>query len=258
MESASLPTADSEAWAEQLTESLRAQRDRARVFLAAQQARMEQAQLFVERQIEQLEDELRQLQSENAELRQQLSSGPSMAASQTLSRQPASLSWEAQKQHILAALEADFDQDDKAKQSDRLRIEEVVRTTDEVIAAKNLEIQALQQRLKDLGVDASAVASDVAAANQVLDDDAIVQQERERLKVLQEQLREKLREAEIELAVERAKIARQQAELDDQLRKMANGASEPPPASDASGQAGGRWLSRMGLTAADRRSGRQL
>ncbi len=79
---------------------------------------------------------------------------------------------------------------------------------------------------------------------------------------MQEQWRDKVRQAEVELALERAKIARQRAELEEQIRarggRRAGGAAAAATDMDrlAERSAGGRWLARLGLTDADREPAR--
>ena len=83
-----------------------------------------------------------------------------------------------------------------------------------------------------------------------MDEDAIIHQERATLKQLQEQWREKLRQAEIEISMERAQIARQKAELDARCRALALPAAA---ADDGGGRKlgdrppRGQWLARLGL-----------
>jgi hypothetical protein len=324
METSPLTVPGPETWAEQFSASLHAQRDRAREFLAAQQMRLEKAEIIVEQELHQLEeelrgqrdqadrlrvardalaarlaqtesrlaeaekrlvelpddgdhraadedlqrryelalDDLRQSKNRNTELQQQLVKTRSTAAKLAQqARQPGRLDWEAEKQRILAALEADFDEDDEAQQTERLRIAEVLQTTDEVIAAKDREIQELKQRLEDQSPNGAADVPDMVSADQALDNDAVVREERERLKRLQEEWREKLQQAQVELALERAKIARQRAELEE-LRTAENDSPQPPSTTDADGQTErstrGRWLARLGLTEADREPGRHL
>ena len=91
----------------------------------------------------------------------------------------------------------------------------------------------------------------------MLDQDAIVREERENLKRLQTELHEKLREAEIEISLERATIARQQAEIKDKIRLMELKNESSTAADGSTSNTGqpvrGRWLARLGLTDADRR-----
>jgi hypothetical protein len=89
-----------------------------------------------------------------------------------------------------------------------------------------------------------------------LDMDAIIGQERAAVQQLQDEWREKLRRTEIELSLERAKIARQHAELNDKRRELEKQlANALAAASSSSGAANlstkpprGQWLARLGLT----------
>ena len=322
MEPSSLPTTGSEAWAQQFSAALRAQRDRTHEFLAAQHSRLEQAEVFVEQELQRLEeelgaqreeasrlrverdaiaallaqaesrlaeaeqgaveapdggdhgaadeglrqryqsamDELCSARNRNAELQQQLAKTRSTAAKLAQqSRQPGWLDWEAEKQRIVAALEADFDGDDKAQRQQRLKIEEVVRTTDKIIAAKDREIQELNERLEELSHNETVTSPGRASSDRTLNGDTVVREERENLKQLQEQWRDKVRQAEVDLALERAKVARQRAELEEQIRAAA--AATPAAATAdadrlAERSTGGRWLARLGLTDADREPSR--
>ena len=321
----SLPATGPEAWAEQFSASLRAQRDRTLEFLAAQQARLEQAEVFVERELQRLEeelgaqrdeagrpsverdaiaarlaeaesrlaeaerraaelpdggdrcgadeglrqryrsamDELCSARNRNAELQQQLAKTRSTAAKLAQqARQPGWLDWEVEKQRILAALEADFDGDDKAQQHQRLKIEDVVRTTDKIIAAKDRKIQELNERLEGQSHHETVKSPGTASGDRTLNGDTVTREERENFKQLQEQWRDKVRQAEVELALERAKIARQRAELEEQIRAAAAAAPDAPAAATdmdrlAERSTGGRWLARLGLTDADREPSRR-
>jgi len=209
-------------------------------------------------------EELRLAKNKNAELQQQVARARSTAAKLAQqARKPGWLDWEAEKLRILASLEADDDREDEAQQTQRLGIVEVLRITDEVIAAKNSEIQQLKTRLEEQSRDGVAHTLDAASIDQILNNDAVVRAARGRLQRLQEEWGEKLREAEVELAVERAKIARQRAELEEQIRAVQPASSEQPATTDTDRQQAepsgrGRWLARLGLTAADREPSRHL
>ena len=95
------------------------------------------------------------------------------------------------------------------------------------------------------------MAVGATALGRSLDQDALVPQERETLKQLQDQWREKLRQAEIEISMERARIAREKAELDARCRALALPAAA---AEDSGGKPTdrpprGQWLARLGLKA---------
>jgi len=110
--------------------------------------------------------------------------------------------------------------------------------------------------LEEQGSDAKIETERSAATDRAIDGDAVIQRERERLEQLQEQWREKLRKAEVELSVERAKLARRHAELEE--RAKAGVAETPLEAGEEANAAekveqsvGGRWLARLGLVEAD-------
>jgi FtsZ-binding cell division protein ZapB len=241
METPSLPATGPEAWAQQFHAALRAHRDRTCELLAAQQARLTQAAALVEQELQRLEEKNAQLQQELAKSRTTTTD----LARQP--RQPGRLDWEAEKRRILAALEAEGDGDELA---------EVVQTTGEVIAAKDRTIGELNARLEEQSGHAAVMAPAALPAEQTMAKDAALREERERLKLLQAQWQEKIRQAEVELALERAKIARQRADLEGHAPTAADGAAESPRASDTDQPAKPatrrRWMARLGLTDADR------
>ena len=276
-----LPTSESENWAEQFAASLHVQRDRAREFLDAHQARLKRAEDAIERHLQQpgeepaaaagglaeycngegyrrryemALDDLRDLKAKHAELQRQLDQARSNAANLADGEPTRNgiLDWEAEKRRILDTLETDFDQSDRQQQAERLKIEDVLQTTEKVIAEKDREIEELRRRLEEQDGDAKIETERSAATDRVIDGDAVIRRERERLEQLQEQWREKLRQAEVELSVERAKLARQHAELEDRAKA---GAAETSPETNAAEKveqpACGRWLARLGLTEAD-------
>ena len=158
-------------------------------------------------------------------------------------------------------MESDLDENDSDQRAERLKIEDVLRTTEKIIADRDREIQELQQRLQDAARGVRTAAGEATAIDQVLDGDAAVREEREQLKQLQEQWREKLRQAEIDLSVERATLARQRAELEERILSTEDGSPQAPAAAGtanpAERSASGRWLARLGLTEADRVRRRQ-
>jgi len=205
------------------------------------------------RRYEMAVDDVREMKARNAELEKQLAQAKS-AGNQAGAVLGASLNWEAEKRRILAALESDFEEDDEHDEAERLKIEEVIRKTDMVVAAKDREIADLNQLLADQSVNLEGVAVGAAAVGELLDQDAIIREERENLRQLQAEWEEKLRQAEIELSVERAKLARQRAEIEEKLRTVeelrgqpeaAPESSEPSTKSDDPPRR--RWLTRLGL-----------
>ncbi|MEN6449997.1 MAG: hypothetical protein ABFC96_05870, partial [Thermoguttaceae bacterium] len=171
------------------------------------------------------------------------------------------LDWEAEKRRILAALESDGQPCDRPQRVERAKIEDVLHTTERIIAEKDRRIAELTQRLAELGGDGPCDADRQTVIERLLDADALVQQERQRLAQLQEEWRDKLRQGEIDLSLQRAKLARERAELEERIRlaecAIAGGPVTSTPADRQKRSSHGRWLARLGLTEADRDDGKQ-
>jgi len=270
-----------ERWGEDFTRALRRQRSRVQEFLAALRERERSAQTELASLIERwrdlsigrqpadgqapadgsVEDEyrrryeialsdIRELKARNEELEQRLrDSLPGGAAHPGPSGK--TLDWEAEKRRILAALEAESEPDGQPPPASRLEVKEILRATDQIVADKDREILELKRTLEDQSTSLASVAVGAAAVGAVLDQDAVVQEERENLRRLQDEWAEKLRKAEVEISIERAKLARERAEIDDKIRAFGGrpGKSEEP--GDSAGKAPrstrGRWLARLGL-----------
>jgi len=191
------------------------------------------------------------LKAQNAELQQQLDESQSAAARRAGPAQ-ATLDWETQKQQILATLESEFDVDDDERRKEAAQIENVVRNTDRLLADKDREINDLKRLLEEQSDKLGSVAVGAAALGETLDADAIICEQREHLKELQEEWREKLRQAEIDISLERAKIAREKAAIEEKLRileqQRADKQSKPENAENGGQPVRGRWLARLGLT----------
>jgi hypothetical protein len=160
------------------------------------------------------------------------------------------MDWEAEKRRILAALEAEGVEGTEPATGTRIEIDEVVRRTDLLVADKNNEIADLKRLLQDQTTSLGSVAVGAAAVGDILDRDAIIQEERENLRRAQSEWQEKLRAAEIEISVERAKLARQRAEIEERLRAQATAEkSESAEAATAKPEKtpSGRWMTRLGL-----------
>ena len=150
--------------------------------------------------------DLRELKGRNGELEMRLKSAP--AAGESDATTAGAMGWEAQKERLLAQLDEDFDQGDPIQQRERLTIEKAMQTTQRAVEEKEAEINRLQALLEQ---QATAVDATMAVGAQgiagILESDELIREERENLIRLQDECREKMRTAEVELAVERAKIA---------------------------------------------------
>jgi len=213
---------------------------------AAGQQEMEELQ----RRFEMAVDDVRQLKQVNAELTEQLAT-----KSATVSGPPPTgpLDWQAQKAQLLAALDAeDEGRCDAPRREQRATIEGTISITDLVVAEKEellakqkVELAELQAQLEThvAGEDFEALRAQITA--EILSDDQAIQTELARLQQQQQELNDKLREAELEMSVQRATLAREQASLEEKLAQL--------PADDSAGEVSStdkprrRWLSALGI-----------
>jgi hypothetical protein len=81
----------------------------------------------------------------------------------------------------------------------------------------------------------------------MIESDDLVVAERLRLQEMREEWEGKQRQAEIEMSMERAKIARERLDLQEQIRS--NEITNPPRTEEEQKQdrPRGRWLARLGL-----------
>lgn len=197
----------------------------------------------LQRRFEMAVDEVRELKRANAELEDKLKArgnSPTTAAT-------GSLDWEAQKERLLASLEADDDDDEEAVEQ-RASVEGTIRITDQIVAQKDQELTELKRLLEEQAGAAATMNSD--AAEELLNRDEVICQEREKLVQVQAEWREKIGQAEIEISVERAKIARERVELDEKIRQLEADQERRAASGDAADPdkpTRGRWLARLGL-----------
>src|SRR5262249_48699477 len=131
---------------------------------------------------------------------------------------PPGKNWEAVKQQLLASLENESGSATPEQLKEHASIANTVRITDEIVATKDRRIAELESQLSDGGVrESGGMASDAAMAvndpTALIDADAVIQEHRTRIAALEHEMEEKLRQTEIALSMERAKIAREQSQL---------------------------------------------
>ncbi|MDX1961915.1 MAG: hypothetical protein SFX18_02100 [Pirellulales bacterium] len=202
----------------------------------------------LQRRFEMALDDVRGLKRKNAELESQLSA----ARKNTGEVDVGGGSWESMKKKLLAELESS---DGEISKQERLQVEDAIQKTTEIVAIKDREIADLRQLLEEQSNNLGDMALGAAAVANVLDHDELILSERERLKAAQDEWRDKLRAAEVEISLERARLARDRAELEERLQHLPNTPPPPvkvqdnsPPKSDADKKSfGGRWLARLGL-----------
>lgn len=187
-----------------------------------------------------------------------------------------SLSWENRKQLILRQMENDsFDADEfvnslststrqSAAPADQPSDQEPaspqefvaslvqrIESAEETIRNRDNELQELRMLLenqpetRDTGtvIGASAIAS-------MIDADALVVEERERLQQLKNDWEDKFRQAEIEASLERAKLSRERQELakrSQELEEQLEEVQREKQEQSGSTKTGRRWLTELGL-----------
>jgi hypothetical protein len=187
-----------------------------------------------------------ELRIQNAELSEQNQSSSQL------------LSWEQRKEQLLRELE--FQSTDTDESDDANRIRRVIVSSqreidqrDELIRERDREIEELQMLLTRQSTVTNGVAVGAAAIAQILDADEFIQNERDNLRRLQAEWEEKLRIAEIEISMERAKIARERSQNEvanaTLTRKEEDQAAievESFQNSNATNRKR-RWMSRLGI-----------
>jgi hypothetical protein len=159
-------------------------------------------------------------------------------------------SWEDRKQAWLHQLERE-ETDGSIEESNSIEIREIIERTSEQIQLRNREIADLKSLLEQQAVATNGIAVGAAAIAQLVDADELIAEERLRLKELQTQWEQKQRQGEIEMSLERAKLARERLELQEKLRSLEAAqekvqASSPSNSSDST-KPRGRWWVRLGL-----------
>ncbi|MCS7304652.1 MAG: hypothetical protein NZ602_06025 [Thermoguttaceae bacterium] len=181
----------------------------------------EEASRDLQRLYELALEQIRHLEAENRQLLEQIEKYKRPKRS---SPEEELENWEAFKRRVLESLEAEgttaAEASGQACQSNRVQIEEVLARTEALLAAKDQELEALRHLLENQAANLGAVAVGAAAVGQLLDQDEIIRQQRETLQRLEAEWREKLRQAEVQLSIERAALARKQAELDEKLQEV--------------------------------------
>jgi len=165
--------------------------------------------------------------------------------------------WRGQKRALFAELDADG-RGPSLCEDERLSIEGTIRITDEIIADRDREIAELRALVCDQCTDVGSSAAGAAALETIFDRDEQIARQREQLRMLQLELQDKLRTAEIQISVERAKLTRREGELEERARQLADQAqrlaedlkcptdsSHEPSFKRSSSR--GRWLARLGL-----------
>lgn len=201
------------------------------------------------------EQELSDLKGQNFDLASQVAKHQVLSSGHSphINFDASALSWEERKQLILRQLEDESAEDSYNESTDateqaaaaRLGIEKVLQATQVEIDCRDAEIAELRSIIQQQSDTRQGVAIGAAAFAQVFDNDEMIQQERQKLIDMQLQLEEKLRQAEIDVSLERAKLARERLQLEQELesnqREKATKETPPPEGKKR------KWLDHLGL-----------
>jgi chromosome segregation ATPase len=209
---------------------------------------VEQQLADLQRRFEMAVEDVRELKTKNAKLESQLAAGGSRSpAPQEIGD---AMDWESQKRRLLAALEDGHEANNPVQKKDRATIESTIEITDAVVAEKDRQIAELQTQLATAGENAASEVDRNRRINELVDSDEVIAEHRQRVRELEREMEEKLRTAELELSVERAKMARQKVELDELKADLEAKRQAYEVTGTAPGQAPPkrRWRSKLGLT----------
>jgi chromosome segregation ATPase len=157
------------------------------------------------------------------------------------------------KRKMLANLEDEGGDVDGKRADERETIANTIRITDDALARKDREIAELKAQL----VEGDSVMADAEESlRELVDSDEVITGHRDRIAKLEKEMQDKLRAAELELSVERAKIARETAQLADLKAELESQRSNrevdsAPGSATAASTAQHprrRWLSKLGLS----------
>lgn len=206
----------------------------------------------LEQQLIKLREQLIESRHETVEVRLQCNElGIRLAQYQApTSHSSESFSWEERKLAWLRQLEHETQVETNVSPSRVLEIEKIIEQTDQEVMRRDKEIADLRSLLQEQSVASNGMAVGAAAIAQIIEADDLIIEERQRLKQLQEEWEQKQRQGEIEMSLERAKLARERLELQERMRSLeamnANQAVDEKGA-PSPGKSRGNWLARLGL-----------
>ena len=114
---------------------------------------------------------------------------------------------------------------------------------------RDQEIADLKTLIEQQSIAHDGMSIGVAAIAEMIESDSLIISERIRLKELRDEWEQKQRQAEIEMSMERAKLARERLELQEKTRNY-NDDNPPQTAEEikaSKANTRGRWLARLGL-----------
>jgi hypothetical protein len=209
---------------------------------------VEQQLSDLQRRFELAVEDVRELKTKNATLESQLAAASKKAPPPADS---GGMDWESQKRRLLASLEDGSNAEETpAQKKERASIESTIEMTDAIVAEKDRQIAKLENQLATGNEGAACQIEHDPKVKELLDTDEIIAEHRKRISEVEQEIEQKLRTAELELSVERAKIARQKVELEELRSDLESQrqAFEAAGGTPVQGQPRRRWLSKLGLS----------
>ncbi len=202
-------------------------------------------------QIEQLRSQLLEARHEAVELRMQSNDLGSRLAKfgPAPGQKSETLSWEQRKEALLQQLEAETHAETPCDPRKVLDIERILEQTTSEIDRRDQEIADLKTLIEQQSIAHDGMSIGVAAVAEMIESDALIISERLRLKELRDDWEQKQRQAEIEMSLERAKLARERLEIQEKIQRYEENNSSQTDDEKQSGKTRtrGRWLARLGL-----------
>ena len=204
----------------------------------------------LQRRFELAVEDVRDLKKQNSQLEAQLAAAKS---AHPVAANPGARIGKRSRCSCLPAWKAKRVKRRRSKQKERTSIANTVRITDEIVASKDRQIAELKSQLASGSSAEGAVVNSEPIVTEdltpLLDADAVIQQHRQRIAALEQEMEEKLRQTEIALSMERAKIAREQSQLTELRIELESMRGPNGPGGDGSGskEPKRRWLSKLGL-----------
>lgn len=151
--------------------------------------------------------------------------------------------WEAKKRQMMRDL--DGEGGDDSSEASGPTSEDFLAAAQSELARREAEIASLKQKLEEKASESSVYHKNLMAVEQ---DDA-VRLAREEVEKLKGELQNTLRQSEVELSVQRAKMARERSELDELRMEIDRRAKDLTPQKIGEPQKPQKrnWFSRMGL-----------
>jgi hypothetical protein len=213
-------------------------------FQAISANRDDKTELQLQAQLDQLLAEVADLRMQNSDLASQLAQRTASAATATGRSNQEQMSWEDRKLLILKQLESDGSPEVSGLScEDKLSVKEIIKANEIELRKRDEQIDELREIISLQSSARDGVAVGAAGVASLLDSDELVQQERQKLREIQQEWEAKLRQAEIDLSMERAKIARERSALEKQKAEVV----ESSDTGSLTAKKERRWLSALGL-----------